>query len=82
MACWVDGRAAAEVSLLDRGLHYGDGLFETIACVAGRPRFLDLHLERLASGCARLAIPAPEPGALAQRNQPRGRVNAAAPSSN
>ena len=63
---WVDGRVAAEVSPLDRGLHYGDGLFETIGCVAGRPRFLDLHLKRLASGCARLAIPAPDPGTLAQ----------------
>ena len=63
---WVDGHVAAAVSPLDRGLHYGDGLFETIGCVAGRPRFLDLHLKRLASGCARLAMPAPEPGALAQ----------------
>jgi 4-amino-4-deoxychorismate lyase len=42
--------------LTDRGLHYGDGLFETIACVGGRPRFLAEHLERLAGGCARLAI--------------------------
>ena len=63
---WVDGHVAAAVSPLDRGLHYGDGLFETIGCVAGRPRFLDLHLKRLASGCARLAIPAPDPGTLAQ----------------
>jgi 4-amino-4-deoxychorismate lyase len=63
---WVDGRVAGEVSLLDRGLHYGDGLFETIGCVAGRPRFLALHLKRLESGCARLGIPAPDLGAVAQ----------------
>ena len=53
----INGRAARSVSLLDRGLHYGDGLFETIACIAGRARFLDRHLKRLADGCARLAMP-------------------------
>src|SRR5581483_6820931 len=52
----VDGTEAAGVSTLDRGLHFGDGLFETIACRAGRPRFLSLHLERLMSGCKRLQI--------------------------
>jgi 4-amino-4-deoxychorismate lyase len=40
-------------------LHFGDGLFETIACVKGRPRFLPLHLERLEFGCERLQIAAP-----------------------
>jgi 4-amino-4-deoxychorismate lyase len=63
---WIDGRQAGKVSALDRGLHYGDGLFETIACVNGRPRLLALHLKRLASGCARLALPAPAPDALAR----------------
>jgi 4-amino-4-deoxychorismate lyase len=52
----VNGIAGQCVSPLDRGLHFGDGLFETIACLGGRPRFLSLHLERLALGCARLAI--------------------------
>jgi 4-amino-4-deoxychorismate lyase len=47
--------------LLDRGLHFGDGLFETIACIRGRPRFLKEHLERLARGCERLGIAAPPP---------------------
>ncbi len=42
--------------VLDRGLHFGDGLFETIACRRGRPRFLPDHLERLAHGCERLQI--------------------------
>jgi 4-amino-4-deoxychorismate lyase len=54
----INGRASREVSVLERGLHYGDGLFETIACLNGRPRFLDLHLKRLAAGCARLGLPA------------------------
>ena len=58
-AVWVDGREAGTVAALERGLHYGDGLFETIACVGGRARFLTLHLERLHLGCDRLGIPAP-----------------------
>lgn len=58
-AVWVNGRPGGVLSPLDRGLHYGDGLFETLACVGGRPRFLDLHLERLRAGCARLGIEFP-----------------------
>lgn len=52
------------VSALDRGLHFGDGLFETIACRHGQPRFLSLHLERLAWGCARLGIQPGDLGAI------------------
>ena len=52
----VNGVRDAGLSALDRGLHYGDGLFETIACLNGRPRFLPLHLERLEFGCERLQI--------------------------
>lgn len=48
----------------DRGLHYGDGLFETIAVRSGRPRLWDLHIERLHFGCTRLAIPAPSEESL------------------
>ncbi len=56
----VNGKPG-DVSPLDRGLHFGDGLFETIACKGGRARFLSLHLERLASSCQRLHI---QPGSL------------------
>jgi 4-amino-4-deoxychorismate lyase len=56
----VNGIAGRAVDALDRGLQYGDGLFETIALVRGKPRFLDWHLERLAEGARRLAIPAPD----------------------
>jgi 4-amino-4-deoxychorismate lyase len=55
----VNGVRDAGLSALDRGLHFGDGLFETIACVNGRPRFLPLHLERLEFGCERLGVAAP-----------------------
>ena len=53
---WVDGQPADALSLKDRGLAYGDGLFETIAVRSGQPLLLDRHLSRLAQGCTRLAI--------------------------
>ncbi|MBS0377012.1 MAG: aminodeoxychorismate lyase [Proteobacteria bacterium] len=57
---WVDGREAPAVALRDRGLQYGDGLFETLACLPSGVRFGQLHLGRLAAGCERLRIPLPE----------------------
>ncbi|MBK5528223.1 aminodeoxychorismate lyase [Pseudomonas sp. TH06] len=57
MDSWVDGQPADALSLKDRGLAYGDGLFETLAVRGGQPVLLDRHLTRLADGCSRLAIP-------------------------
>ncbi|WP_153773505.1 aminodeoxychorismate lyase [Pseudomonas sp. MNR3A] len=56
MHSWIDGQPATAVNLQNRGLAYGDGLFETIAVRGGRPSLLSRHLERLALGCERLAI--------------------------
>ncbi|HVY82258.1 MAG TPA: aminodeoxychorismate lyase [Steroidobacteraceae bacterium] len=53
---WCRGDLAHTAVALDRGLHFGDGLFETIACRRGRARFLALHLDRLSRGCERLRI--------------------------
>lgn len=64
MRVLVNGREDHRIDAMDRGLHYGDGLFETMAVQGGRVRFLDWHLERLADGAARLAIPLPEPRTL------------------
>ena len=64
MQVLVDGRAEGHIDPLDRGLQYGDGLFETIAIAGGRPRFLDWHLERLSEGARRLGIPAPAAAVL------------------
>ena len=56
--CWVDGVAASTVPTSDRGLQFGDGLFETFVVQAGeRPGFA-AHRERLRVGCQRLDIPA------------------------
>jgi 4-amino-4-deoxychorismate lyase len=49
-------REVETVPIGDRALHYGDGLFETIAVRSGQPRLLDLHLDRLELGCHRLNI--------------------------
>ena len=62
-ATLINGRRQDLWSVHDRGLQYGDGLFETLSCVGGRPRWFDRHLARLALGCERLGIPAPD-GAL------------------
>jgi 4-amino-4-deoxychorismate lyase len=59
MTVLVNGKPATEVSVLDRGLQFGEGVFETIACLNGRPRLLPLHLERLEFGCERLGIQPP-----------------------
>ena len=52
----IDGRAAQGVDSADRGLQYGDGLFETITCRDGEARWLALHLQRLQHGCKQLRI--------------------------
>jgi 4-amino-4-deoxychorismate lyase len=44
----------------DRGLQYGDGLFETLALRHGEPLLWNRHMQRLAEGCRRLGLPAPE----------------------
>ena len=60
MKVWVNGRPGTGVDARDRGLQYGDGLFETM-CVRRRGvRLLDWHLERLLEGYARLMIDPPE----------------------
>lgn len=53
---WVNGLASDHVASVDRGLQYGDGLFETITCIDGRPCWLEWHLRRLRRGCERLGI--------------------------
>lgn len=59
MNCWVNGRAGTTVSSRDRGLHYGDGVFETMRVQRRTVRLLDHHLERLTEGCGRLALRLP-----------------------
>jgi 4-amino-4-deoxychorismate lyase len=57
----VNGVDAGAIAADDRGLQYGDGLFETMAARDGRIRAFPLHMSRLEAGCARLGIPMPPP---------------------
>lgn len=54
LATRVDGRPAASIPADDRGLQYGDGLFETIAVREGAALLWSRHGARLVEGCARL----------------------------
>ncbi|MER6916250.1 aminodeoxychorismate lyase [Streptomyces sp. NPDC000594] len=64
MKLWVNGGLKdveeATVSVLDHGLTVGDGIFETLKTVQGRPFALTLHLERLTRGAAALGLPEPD----------------------
>ena len=53
----INGEPCEEVAVGERALQYGDGLFETISCCAGRPRWLERHVRRLREGCRRLQLP-------------------------
>lgn len=65
MNCRLDGRPAEVLPLDDRGVSYGDALFETLRVVGGRPEAWNDHLARLSHGAARLGLPAPDVEALA-----------------
>ncbi len=60
----VNGRPATAVSLEDRGLRYGDGLFETIAFRERQAALWSLHMRRLQAGCRCLEIEPPDPDQL------------------
>jgi branched-chain amino acid aminotransferase len=75
----VNGRllaaSRARISVFDRGLLYGDGLFETLRAYKGKPFGLDEHLSRLRASASFLGIGLPRQSwrkdisALLQRNQ-------------
>ncbi len=59
LSCLVDGVVSEYVPADDRGLAYGDGVFETLAVEGGRPRLWQAHMDRLALGCERLGLATP-----------------------
>ena len=54
-----DARPCCTISVDDRALQYGDGLFETVAIRNGEPRLWRYHVERLRTSAARLGLEAP-----------------------
>ena len=64
MTTLINGKAGTPLSADDRGLQYGDGLFETLALRRGEPLLWERHVQRLREGCQRLGLPMPESGLL------------------
>ncbi|WP_116364160.1 aminodeoxychorismate lyase [Parahaliea mediterranea] len=63
--CWIDGELSSTLPLPDRGLAFGDGVFETLLLYNGGAVLLDFHEARLQAGLGRLALPA-SPTVLAE----------------
>jgi branched-chain amino acid aminotransferase len=61
---WVEGKVVApeeaRVSVFDHGLTVGDGVFETVKVVAGRPFALTRHFDRLVRSAGALGLPPPD----------------------
>lgn len=61
---WMNGNfidlAKPSLGLLDRGVLYGDGLFETVRLCNHEPQYWKEHLARLRRGCSVLKINFPE----------------------
>ncbi|MCU1526340.1 MAG: hypothetical protein JWP75_103 [Frondihabitans sp.] len=51
---------APQISVLDLGITRGDGIFESVGVVDGRPQALEPHLRRLAKSARLLDLPAPD----------------------
>ena len=60
----LNGMADVPLQVSDRGLHYGDGVFETLLWRQSGPVFLTSHYQRLSEGCQRLGFAAPAINAL------------------
>jgi 4-amino-4-deoxychorismate lyase len=56
IATMVNGQAAGTVPVFDRGLQFGDGVFETIRIHRGKPVWWEQHVERLLYGCRQLCF--------------------------
>lgn len=56
----VNGRSDDSLSVLDRGLAYGDGVFRTLRIHQGKPVWWADHYAKLAHDCQALALACPE----------------------
>jgi 4-amino-4-deoxychorismate lyase len=61
---WINGRKSARIDYRDRGLQYGDGVFETMRVRRGQIRLMQYHVERLDMSCRQLDIAGPSLRAL------------------
>ncbi len=63
----VNGSPATTISVLDRGLTLGDGLFTTLHLKNQRPQLWDYHIQRVLHGCNRLKLSFPDFDSLYQQ---------------
>lgn len=57
---FINGHPTEQLSVLDRGFQYGDGLFETLRIRNGQAQHWQRHMARLTNGCQRLDIAMPD----------------------
>ncbi len=62
----INGEEKDTISVYDRGLQYGDGLFETMAVRNGKIHLWERHWQRLAHGCEQLSIALPDKKTIEQ----------------
>ncbi len=87
MQAWVNGQLLADpttpaLPVTDHGFTVGDGVFEAVKIVEGRPFALTRHLDRLAASARGLGLPEPDlqqvraavAEVLAAEHLPRGRL--------
>ncbi len=67
--CLVNGEISSLIATSNRGLNYGDGIFETLLVHAGRPRRWQGHMDRLGIGCERLGLSMPPQSILLREVQ-------------
>jgi 4-amino-4-deoxychorismate lyase len=60
----INGAPTDRVSALDRGLAYGDGLFESVRFVGAVAPLWPRHMQRLEESCQRLQLPPPDTAQL------------------
>lgn len=58
--CLINGTETSSIEVFDRGLQYGDGIFETMAVCNGQIPLWESHWQRLAQGCDKLFIQIPD----------------------
>ena len=67
--CLVNGEISTLVETANRGLNYGDGIFETLLVHSGRPRRWQGHMDRLGVGCERMGLTMPPQSILLREVQ-------------
>jgi len=60
----VNGVSGNSISIRDRGLLYGDGVFRTLRAIKGKALHWSLHYLKLQHDCAALGIPCPDEALL------------------